>query len=78
MDEVGRTVAEGRHLVLEAGTGTGKTVSALAPAVALALEEGKKVLYLTRTNSQQKQVIFELRRILQKRTAALLKKRGAG
>ncbi|MEM2899813.1 MAG: DEAD/DEAH box helicase family protein, partial [Thermoplasmata archaeon] len=52
------------HLVLESGTGTGKTVVALAPAVEYACRNGKKVLYLTRTNSQQRQVIHELRAIL--------------
>src|SRR5512145_2630316 len=57
------TTAEGRHLVVESGTGTGKTVCALAGTLQAALRTGKKVLYLTRTNSQEKQVIVELRRI---------------
>jgi DNA excision repair protein ERCC-2 len=49
------------NLVLEAGLGSGKTVCALFPTLSYALEHGKKVLYITRTNSQQKQVIHELR-----------------
>lgn len=57
---------KGGHLVLESGTGTGKTVCALAPAVRFAKESGKRVLYLTRTNSQQRQVILELRAINEK------------
>jgi DNA excision repair protein ERCC-2 len=50
-------------LVLESGTGSGKTVCALSGALQTALATGKKVLYLTRTNSQEKQVILELRKI---------------
>lgn len=57
------TTAQGRHLVVESGTGTGKTVCALAGTLQAALRTGKKVLYLTRTNSQEKQVIVELRKI---------------
>jgi DNA excision repair protein ERCC-2 len=49
------------NLVLEAGLGSGKTVCALFPTLSYAIEHGKKVLYITRTNSQQKQVIHELR-----------------
>ncbi len=51
------------HLVLESGTGTGKTVCALTACVAFCKERGKKLLYLTRTNSQQRQVMLELRQI---------------
>jgi DNA excision repair protein ERCC-2 len=51
------------HIVLESGTGTGKTVCALSAALQVALTQGKKVAYLTRTNSQQRQVMLELRRI---------------
>lgn len=51
------------HIVMESGTGSGKTICALAPTLGYALKHDKKVLYLTRTNSQQKQVISELRTI---------------
>lgn len=51
------------HLVVESGTGTGKTVCALTSAVEFCKERGKKLLYLTRTNSQQRQVMLELREI---------------
>ncbi len=63
---VERTTREGGHLVLESGTGSGKTVCALSGALQTALATGKKVLYLTRTNSQEKQVILELRKINEK------------
>ncbi|MEM0449089.1 MAG: ATP-dependent DNA helicase [Methanomassiliicoccales archaeon] len=51
------------HIVMESGTGTGKTVCALSASLEVALAAGRKVVYLTRTNSQQRQVILELRRI---------------
>jgi DNA excision repair protein ERCC-2 len=63
MKWIADTIEKGGHLVVEAGTGTGKTVSALYPALRYAMESGKKVLYLTRTNSQQDQVMRELRAI---------------
>ncbi len=61
-----RVMLERGHLVLESGTGSGKTVCALTGALQAALSRGKKVLYLTRTNSQEKQVILELRKINEK------------
>ncbi len=45
--------------VIEAGTGTGKTVSALAGTIPLARDRDLKIIYLTRTKSQQAQVIRE-------------------
>ncbi len=63
---VERITRDGGHLVLESGTGSGKTVCALSGALQTALATGKKVLYLTRTNSQERQVILELRRINEK------------
>ena len=75
---ISNTVDDGMSPVVEAGTGTGKTVSALAATLPAVLERGMKVIYLTRTKSQQKQVIREAAAIghgilcvgLQGRTAA--------
>ena len=64
------------HLVLESGTGTGKTVCALSGAIQEALAHGRKVLYLTRTNSQEEQVMRELRRINEKVTGLRLALQG--
>ncbi len=75
---ISNTVDDRMSPVVEAGTGTGKTVSVLAATLPTVLERGMKVIYLTRTKSQQKQVIREAAAIghgilcvgLQGRTAA--------
>lgn len=51
------------HAIVESGTGTGKTVCALTACLEQCRARGKKLLYLTRTNSQQRQVMLELRMI---------------
>jgi len=53
------------HLVIESGTGTGKTICVLTAALNYALAHEKKIIYITRTNAQQQQVIKELRAIRQ-------------
>ncbi len=55
-----------QHLVFESGTGSGKTICALSAALAYALEHEKKIIYTTRTNAQQQQVILEIRAIQKK------------
>ncbi|MBX8637677.1 MAG: hypothetical protein KIY11_04870, partial [Thermoplasmata archaeon] len=49
----------GRHIIMESPTGSGKTASVLSAAVDSM--GTRKILYLTRTNSQQRQVMRELR-----------------
>ena len=56
----------GGTAVIESGTGTGKTVSSLSAAISAAKATGCKVVYLTRTRSQQKQVVIECARISEK------------
>jgi DNA excision repair protein ERCC-2 len=60
---IDRTVRDRRCAVIEAGTGTGKTISSLCGSLDYAKEHGLKVIYLTRTKSQQKQVIRESKAI---------------
>ena len=55
------SIKTGQGAAIEAPTGSGKTLTGLAAAIRHATESGKKILYLTRTNSQQEQVIKELR-----------------
>src|SRR5690349_19299649 len=52
---VGRTLAEGGVLLAEAGTGTGKTLAYLLPAVEL----GKRVVVSTGTKNLQEQLILK-------------------
>ncbi|MHB8361258.1 MAG: ATP-dependent DNA helicase [Thermoplasmataceae archaeon] len=51
--------------ILESPTGSGKTIMSLVSALSFARQNRMKVLYLTRTNSQQDQVISEIRKIRQ-------------
>ncbi|HDO19304.1 MAG TPA: ATP-dependent DNA helicase, partial [Thermoplasmatales archaeon] len=56
----------GVPLVLESGTGSGKTVCAVSASLSFTLENNKKIIYATRTNAQQRQVILEARNIMSK------------
>ena len=67
VDVIRDNVAKGRSVVIESGTGTGKTVCALAGTLEAALEAKRKIVYLTRTKSQQRQVIHECRAISERR-----------
>ena len=53
----------GRNAVLESGTGTGKTSVSLAGALEAVQGTNRKVVYLTRTKSQHRQVAIECRAI---------------
>jgi DNA excision repair protein ERCC-2 len=60
---ISTTLSQREHFILESGTGSGKTICALAATLSYAIEHDKKIIYTTRTNSQQQQVIMELRTI---------------
>ena len=53
---VAKTLRDGRHLVVEAGTGVGKSLAYLAPAVLYALENKKKAVVSTHTINLQEQL----------------------
>ena len=55
-----------RDIVFESGTGSGKTICALSATLDYALNNNKKIIYTTRTNAQQRQVLLELRQIREK------------
>ncbi len=48
-----------RHLVVEAGTGTGKTLAYLLPALRFARERGQRVIISTGTKNLQEQLYFK-------------------
>ncbi|MBX8631323.1 MAG: ATP-dependent DNA helicase [Candidatus Thermoplasmatota archaeon] len=65
MKAVFDALSQGRHLILESPTGSGKTASVLSSIIENA--GNRKILYLTRTNSQQRQVMIELRKLTARR-----------
>ncbi len=67
VDLIGEVLESRGNLVVESGTGTGKTVCALAGTVEHALANDKRVVYITRTNSQATIAIKELRAISKRR-----------
>lgn len=60
---VEEAVCDGIPAVMESGTGTGKTVVSLSGALAANAGTGRKIIYLTRTKSQQRQAITEAARL---------------
>src|SRR5215216_2570011 len=69
-----RAFEEKRHLIVEAGTGTGKTLAYLVPAVAAALGGNGRVIISTGTKNLQEQLMEKdipfLQRILPRRFTA--------
>lgn len=63
MKKIMDSIENKRNLIMEAPAGLGKTVSSLVPCISFAYENAMGLIYLTRTNSQQKQAINELRKI---------------
>jgi ATP-dependent DNA helicase DinG len=56
-EEIVRAFEEKRHLIVEAGTGTGKTLAYLVPAIAAALATKKRVVISTGTKNLQEQLM---------------------
>ncbi len=54
---VARGLEEGRHVIAEAGTGTGKSLAYLVPAIGHAVREGRRVLVSTGTIALQEQLV---------------------
>src|SRR3954467_10079485 len=63
---VAEALEEERHLVVEAGTGVGKSLAYLVPAVLFALEQQKKAIISTHTINLQEQLLYKDVPILQK------------
>ena len=64
--EVALALTEKRHLVVEAGTGVGKSLAYLVPAVLYALEQKKKAVISTYTINLQEQLVYKDIPIVQK------------
>src|SRR5881392_1313842 len=63
---VAKALEEERHLVIEAGTGVGKSLAYLAPAILFALEHHKKAIVSTHTINLQEQLLHKDIPILKK------------
>jgi ATP-dependent DNA helicase DinG len=79
-ESVLRAFEEKRHLIVEAGTGTGKTLAYLVPAIAAATARGSRVIISTGTKNLQEQLMEKdipfLQKILPRKfTAAYMKGR---
>ena len=75
-----RAFEEKKHLIVEAGTGTGKTLAYLVPAIAAALASNKRVIISTGTKNLQEQLMEKdipfLQKVMPKKfTAAYMKGR---
>lgn len=58
-------IKEGKPLIIEAGTGFGKTISNLIAILPAAIEHQTKIAYLSRTHTQNEQVLQELKKIME-------------
>lgn len=79
--DVARTLNQGEHLMIEAGTGTGKSLAYLVPAALWSLSNGQRVTVSTYTINLQEQLLKQdiplVRAIAgEKLQAALMKGRG--
>src|SRR6266481_4825180 len=63
---VARALEDERHLVVEAGTGVGKSLAYLAPAILFAIEQHKKAIVSTHTINLQEQLLYKDIPILKK------------
>src|SRR5881227_2855891 len=61
-----RALEEDRHLVVEAGTGVGKSLAYLVPSILFALEQHKKAIISTQTINLQEQLLHKDIPILKK------------
>lgn len=80
-EAVAKAIDAGGHLVVEAGTGVGKSFAYLVPAILAAVEQGKKVVISTHTIALQEQLLQKdvpfLRSVMpQEFSAVLVKGRG--
>lgn len=70
-EAVASAARDSTHLLVEAGTGTGKSYAYLVPLILWAVENGKKVLIATHTKALQQQLVERdlpfLRDVFQKR-----------
>ena len=57
-EAVGRVFDSEHHLIVEAGTGTGKSLAYLIPAILWAVQHNKKVVVSTYSKALQEQLLY--------------------
>jgi len=67
---VAQAFNEGRHLLVEAGTGVGKSIAYLVPAIHWAVANGDKIVVSTNTKNLQEQLFFKDLPLLERTLAA--------
>lgn len=58
-EDIYRSLTENRHALIEAGTGTGKSIAYLLSALYVAMSHNERILVTTHTTSLQKQLLEE-------------------
>jgi DNA polymerase-3 subunit epsilon/ATP-dependent DNA helicase DinG len=58
-EQVTEVLNDGRHAIIEAGTGTGKSLAYLAPSALYALQNGERVVISTNTINLQEQLLLK-------------------
>ena len=66
ISDVWKCLNEKKHIIMHAPTGIGKTVSAIAPALAFAVKNNLSIFFLTSRQTQHRIVVETLRHIKQK------------
>src|SRR5678815_3462187 len=56
---VAEALEEEKHLVVEAGTGVGKSIAYLVPSILHAIEQSKKAIVSTQTINLQEQLLYK-------------------
>ena len=72
------SVRNGHHIVMESGTGTGKTSVALVSALEAVTGTPNKIIFLTRTKSQQRQISMEAKAVSEKTELICVPMQGRG
>src|SRR3989338_8191663 len=67
MNYVRNAVDNSKHLLVDAPTGSGKTIGVLYPCIEYAIENDKNIFFLTSRHSQHKMAIETLQKLMETR-----------
>ncbi|WP_254861769.1 ATP-dependent DNA helicase [Halovivax gelatinilyticus] len=78
MDRIHNSLVRGQDVLFEGACGTGKTLSALVPALSVAREQGKTVVITTNVHQQMRQFVEEARAIVREESIRAVVFKGKG